>query len=97
MLLLKHNECSADLGVNSKIVQIRPTVKTGGTKISKKMFCIFVLDVTKNILYQSLKVIAKNFTGNDFFYSKSPSDLKQPHKIVPTLMAGAETPCITDI
>ena len=34
--------CSADLGVNSKIVQIRPTVKAVSTKISKKIFCIFV-------------------------------------------------------
>ena len=33
---------SADLGVNSKIVQIRPTVKAVSTKISKKNFCIFV-------------------------------------------------------
>ena len=29
---------SADLGVNSKIVQIRPTVKAVSTKISKKNF-----------------------------------------------------------
>ena len=28
---------SADLGVNSKIVQIRPTVKAVSTKISKKL------------------------------------------------------------
>ena len=31
-----------DLRVNSKIVQIRPTVKAVGTKISKKNFCTFV-------------------------------------------------------
>ena len=30
--------CSADLGVNSKIVQIRPTVKAVSTKISKNFF-----------------------------------------------------------
>ena len=35
-------DSSADLGVNSKIVQIRPTVKVVSTKISKKIFCIFV-------------------------------------------------------
>ena len=35
-------DSSADLGVNSKIVQIRPTVKAVSTKISKKIFCIFV-------------------------------------------------------
>ena len=35
-------DSSADLGVNSKIVQIRPTVKAVSTKISKKFFCIFV-------------------------------------------------------
>ena len=35
-------DSSADLGVNSKIVQIRPTVKAVCTKISKKFFCIFV-------------------------------------------------------
>ena len=29
-------DSSADLGVNSKIVQIRPTVKAVSTKISKK-------------------------------------------------------------
>ena len=33
---------SADLGVNSKIVQIRPTVKAVSTKISKNVLCIFV-------------------------------------------------------
>jgi hypothetical protein len=32
-------DSSADLGVNSKIVQIRPTVST---KVSKKFFWIFV-------------------------------------------------------
>ena len=32
-------DSSADLGVNSKIVQIRPTVST---KVSKKIFWIFV-------------------------------------------------------
>ena len=31
-----------DLGVNFKIVQNRPTVKAVCTKISKKIFCIFV-------------------------------------------------------
>ena len=31
-------ENSADLGVNSKVVQIRPTVKAVSTKISKKNF-----------------------------------------------------------
>jgi len=31
-------DSSADLGVNSKIVQIRPTVKAVSTKISKKKF-----------------------------------------------------------
>jgi len=31
-------DSSADLGVNSKIVQIRPTVKAVSTKISKKYF-----------------------------------------------------------
>ena len=35
-------DSSADLGVTSKIVQIRPTVKTVSTKISKKKLCIFV-------------------------------------------------------
>ena len=35
-------DSSADLGVNSKIVQIRPTVKAVCTKISKNFFCIFV-------------------------------------------------------
>ena len=35
-------DSSADLGVNFKIVQIRPTVKAICTKISKKFFCIFV-------------------------------------------------------
>ena len=35
-------DSSADLGVNSKIVQIRPTVKAVSTKLSKKFFCIFV-------------------------------------------------------
>ena len=33
---------SADLGVDFKIVQNRPTVKAVCTKISKKIFCIFV-------------------------------------------------------
>ena len=31
-------DSSADLGVNSKIVQIKPTVKAVSTKISKKIF-----------------------------------------------------------
>ena len=35
-------DSSADLGVDSKIVQIRPTVKAVCTKISKKFVCIFV-------------------------------------------------------
>ena len=35
-------DSSAELGVNSKIVQIRPTVKAVCTKMSKKFFCIFV-------------------------------------------------------
>ena len=35
-------DSSADLGVNSKIVQIRPTFKAVSTKISKTFFCIFV-------------------------------------------------------
>jgi hypothetical protein len=35
-------DSSADLGVNSKIVQIRPTVKAVSTKISKKNLCPFV-------------------------------------------------------
>ena len=35
-------DSSADLEVNFKIVQNRPTVKTVCTKISKKCFCIFV-------------------------------------------------------
>ena len=35
-------DSSADLGVNSKIVLIRPTVKAVSTKISKGFFCIFV-------------------------------------------------------
>ena len=35
-------DSSADLGVNSKIVQIRATVKAVSTKIPKKFFCIFV-------------------------------------------------------
>ena len=34
-------DSSADLGVNFKIVQNRPTVKAVCTKISKKNFCIF--------------------------------------------------------
>ena len=42
---------SADLGVNSKIVQIRPTVKSVCTKMSKNFFCIFV-----NIWYFWMKV-----------------------------------------
>ena len=35
-------DSSADLAVNSKIVQIRPTDKAVGTKSSKRFFCIFV-------------------------------------------------------
>ena len=35
-------DSSADLGVNFKIVQIRPTVQAVCTKISKKFFCIFL-------------------------------------------------------
>ena len=35
-------DSSADLGVKSKIVQIRPTVKAVSTKIPKIFFCIFV-------------------------------------------------------
>ena len=35
-------DSSADLGVNLKIVQNRPTVKAVCTKISKFFFCIFV-------------------------------------------------------
>ena len=35
-------DSSADLGVNFKIVQNRPTVKAVCTKISKIFFCIFV-------------------------------------------------------
>ena len=35
-------DSSADLGVNFKIVQNRPTVKAVCTKILKKFFCIFV-------------------------------------------------------
>ena len=35
-------DSSADLGVNSKIVQIRPTVKAVSTKIPKKFFCILL-------------------------------------------------------
>ena len=35
-------DSSADLGVNSKIVQIRPTVKAVSIKISIFFFCIFV-------------------------------------------------------
>ena len=35
-------DSSADLGVNSKIVQIRPTVKAVCTKMSNFFFCIFV-------------------------------------------------------
>ena len=35
-------DSSADLGVNSKIVQIKTTVKAVSTKISKFFFCIFV-------------------------------------------------------
>ena len=31
-------DSSADLGVNSKIVQIRPTVEAASTKISKDFF-----------------------------------------------------------
>ena len=34
-------DSSADLGVNSKSVQIRPTVEAVGTKISKKIFLHF--------------------------------------------------------
>jgi hypothetical protein len=34
-------DSSADLGVNFKIVQNRPTVKAVCTKISKIFFCIF--------------------------------------------------------
>ena len=35
-------DSSADLGVDFKIVQNRPTVKAVCTKISKIFFCIFV-------------------------------------------------------
>ena len=35
-------DSSADLQVNSKIVQTRPTVKAVSTKISKIFFCILV-------------------------------------------------------
>ena len=35
-------DSSADLGVNFKIVQNRPTIRAVCTKISKKFFCIFV-------------------------------------------------------
>ena len=35
-------DSSMDLGVNSKIVQIRPILKAVSTKISKTFFCIFV-------------------------------------------------------
>ena len=35
-------DSSADLGVNFKIVQNRPTVKAVCTKFSKNFFCIFV-------------------------------------------------------
>ena len=35
-------DSSADLGVNFKIVQIRPTVQAVCTKISKNVFCIFL-------------------------------------------------------
>ena len=35
-------DSSADLGVNFKNVQNRPTVQAACTKISKKKFCIFV-------------------------------------------------------
>ena len=35
-------DSSADLGVNSKIVQNRPTLKAVSTKSSKLFFCIFV-------------------------------------------------------
>ena len=35
-------DSSADLGVNFKIVQNRPTVKAVCTKMSKIFFCIFV-------------------------------------------------------
>ena len=35
-------DSSVDLGVNSKIVQIRPIVKVVNTKNSKNSFCIFV-------------------------------------------------------
>ena len=40
--LVTVKDSSADLEVNSKIVQIRPTVKAVSTKISKKNLCIFV-------------------------------------------------------
>ena len=36
-------DSSSDLGVNFKIVQIRPTVKAVSTKTSKNFFCIFVV------------------------------------------------------
>ena len=35
-------DSSADLGVISKIVQIRPSVKAVSAKISKTFFCTFV-------------------------------------------------------
>jgi hypothetical protein len=35
-------DSSADLGVNFKIVQNRPTVKAVCTKTAKNFFCIFV-------------------------------------------------------
>ena len=35
-------DSSADLGVNFKIVQNRPTIKAVCTKISNFFFCIFV-------------------------------------------------------
>ena len=35
-------DSNADLGVNSKLVQIRPTVKAVCTEMSNFFFCIFV-------------------------------------------------------
>ena len=40
-------DSSVDLGVNSKIVQIRPTVKAVSTKISKKIFAYFYIPERK--------------------------------------------------
>ena len=55
---------SADLGVNSKIVQIRPTVKAVSTKISKKLPWIIYLQVKAGKWHNSIKVVPADVSLN---------------------------------